>query len=171
MTFSVLRCILTGRFWYVPISSTKLKELLHVMNEFCRSAEDEITFNIYLITQIPGVAVDYFYDGHPSEAEGKLLPFLRSITERFGPPGESSTAVNGPWEEQTTSYVEYQQRFREEPVKTYKMWKSAFLGELTPKVWIGGNTNLRLFGRIKGQQLRCKAGCSGDTSTSGFFGR
>ena len=106
------------------------------MSEFCRSAEDEITFNIYLITQVPGVAVDYFYDGHPSEAEGKLLPFLRSITERFGPPGESSTAVNGPWEEQTTSYVEYQQRFGEEPVKTYKMWKSAFLGELTPEVWI-----------------------------------
>lgn len=132
----VLRCILIGRFSYVPMSSTKLKELLHCMNEFCRSAEDEITFNIYLITQIPGVAVDYFYDGHSSEAEGKLLPFLRSITERFGPRERVLPLLMVLVKNRPPLMSEYQQNFGEEPVKTYKMWKSAFLGELTPKVWI-----------------------------------
>ena len=116
------------------MSARKLRELLRVMDEFCRTAEDEITFNVYLITQIPGVAVDYFYDGPPGKAKESLLPFLRSITETFGPPGENSSAVNGSWEEQTTSYLDYQQRFGQEPVKTCKMWKSALLGELTPEV-------------------------------------
>ena len=116
------------------MNATKLRELLQVMNEFCRAAEDEVTFNIYLITQIPGVAVDYFYDGAPTEADRRLLPFLRTIIETFGPAAEGSSAIEGPWEEQTTSYLEYQQRFGEEPVKTHKMWKSAFLGELTTKV-------------------------------------
>lgn len=123
-----------GRFYYIPMNATKLRELLQVMNEFCRAAEDEITFNIYLITQIPGVAVDYFYDGAPGEAEKRLLPFLRTITEAFGPPAEGSSVIDGRWEEQTTSYLEYQQRFGEEPVKTQKMWKSAFLGELTTEI-------------------------------------
>ena len=116
------------------MSARKLGELLHVMDEFCRTAEDEITFNIYLITQIPGVAVDYLYDGPPGKAEESLLPFLRSIAETFGPPGENSSALDGSWEEQTTSYLEYQQRFGQEPVKTCKMWKSALLGELTSEV-------------------------------------
>lgn len=116
------------------MSAKKLGEFLHVMNVFCREAEDEITLNIYLITQLPGVAMDYFYDGPPGEAEKSLLPFLRSITETFGPPGENSSDVGVPWEEQTTSYLEYQQRFGNEPEKTTKMWKSAFLGELTPEV-------------------------------------
>lgn len=115
------------------MTATKLGELLHVMSEFCRHAEDEITFNIYLITQIPGVAVDYFYDGPPCDAERKLLPFLRSLTEKFGSQ-ENSSAINGSWQEQTTSYLEYQQRFGAEPEKTSKMWKSAFLRELTPEV-------------------------------------
>lgn len=123
-----------GRFHYIPLSAAKLGELLHAINEFCRSAEDELTFNIYLITQIPGVAVDYFYDGPPGDTEKSLLQFLRCITETFGPPGNGSSAINGPWEEQTTSYLEYQQRFGEEPVKTQKMWKSALLGELTTEV-------------------------------------
>lgn len=114
--------------------AAKLGEFLHVMNEFCREAEDEITFNIYLITQFPGVAVDYFYDGPPCDAERTLLPFLRSLTEKFGSPGENSSAVDGSWQEQTTSYLEYQQRFGVEPEKTSKMWKSAFLGILTPEV-------------------------------------
>ena len=125
---------ITGRFCYLPMSTIKLGDFLHVMNEFCREAEDEITFNIYLITQIPGVAVDYFYDGPPCDAERKLLPFLRSLSETFGAPGENSSAIDGSREQQTTSYLEYQQRFGPEPEKTSKMWKSAFLGELTPEV-------------------------------------
>ncbi|KAJ7390510.1 hypothetical protein OS493_024542 [Desmophyllum pertusum] len=116
------------------MSTIKLGDFLHVINEFCREAEDEITFNIYLITQIPGVAVDYFYDGPPCDAERKLLPFLRSLSETFGAPGENSSAIDGSREQQTTSYQEYQQRFGPEPEKTSKMWKSAFLGELTPEV-------------------------------------
>ena len=112
----------------------KLGELLHVMNKFCREAEDEITFSIYLITQLPGVAVDYFYDGPPCDAERTLLPFLRRLTEKFGRPVENSSAIDGSWQEQTTSYQKYQQRFGAEPEKTRKMWKSAFLGVLTPEV-------------------------------------
>lgn len=147
-----MRRIPTGRFYYIPMSARKLKELLRVMDQFCRTAEDEITFNIYLIAQIPGVAVDYFYDGPPGKAGESLLPFLRSITETFGPPGENSSAIDGSWEEQTTSYLEYQQRFGQEPVKTCKMWKSALLGELAPEV--GQNNHLlrttsqRFFGRL-----------------------
>ena len=112
----------------------KLGEFLHVMNEFCREAEDEITFNIYLITHFPGVAVDYFFDGLPRDAERNLLPFLRRLTETFGPPMENSSAIDGSWQEQTTSYRRYQQRFGAEPEKTHMMWKSAFLGTLTPEV-------------------------------------
>ena len=124
----------TGRFCYLPMTATKLGEFLHVMNEFCREAEDEITFNIYLITQIPGVAVDYFYDGPPCDAERKLLPFFHSLTEKFGSQEENSSAIDGSWQEQTTSYLEYQQRFGAEPEKTSKMWKSAFLRDLSPEV-------------------------------------
>lgn len=105
-----------------------------MMNKFCREAEDEITFSIYLITQFPGVAVDYFYDGPPYDAERTLLPFLRRLAEKFGPPMENSSAIDGSWQEQTTSYQKYQQRFGAEPEKMHKMWKSAFLGILTPEV-------------------------------------
>lgn len=125
---------LIGRFWYLPMPAVKLGEFLHVMNEFCREAEDEITFNIYLVTHFPGVAVDYFFDGPPCGAERTLLPFLRRLTEKFGPPVENSSAINGSWQEQTTSYRSYQQRFGAEPEKTRKMWKSAFLETLTPEV-------------------------------------
>lgn len=125
--------IITGRFCYLPMPSEKLGEFLHVMNEFCREAEDEITFNIYLITHVPGVAVDYFFDGPPCDAERTLLPFLRRLTEKFGPPMENSAAIGGSWQ-QTTSYRTYQQRFGAEPEKMSKMWKSAFLGTLTPEV-------------------------------------
>lgn len=118
------------------MTTTKLEEFLHVMNEFCKEAEDEITFNIYLITQIPGVAVDYFYDGPPCDAEKKLLPFLSSLAGKFGPPTENASATTGSWAEQTTSYQGYQQRFGPETVRTIKMWKSAFLRELTPEVKI-----------------------------------
>ena len=109
-----------------------LKDFLHVMNTFCRTAEDEITFNIYLITNIPGVAVDYFFDGPPAEAKRNLLPFLQSLTERFGHP--ENPADYGSFHEETTSYLEYQQRFGKEPQKMRKMWKSAFLDDLTPEV-------------------------------------
>ena len=133
-----LKCLfvlqLTGRFCYLPMTSTKLGEFLHVMNEFCSEAEDEVTFNIYLITQIPGVAVDYFYDGPPCDAERKLLPFLRSLKEKFGPPEENSSTVDAIWQKHATSYLEYQQRFGAEPERTSKIWKSAFLRELTPEV-------------------------------------
>ena len=133
--FALSCCLsITGRFCYLPMAATKLGELLHDMNVFCREAEDEITLNIYLVTQIPGVAVDYFYDGPPSDAERKLLPFLRSLTKKFGTPQEGSSSVVDSWQEQTTTYQDYQQRFGAEPEKTSKMWKSAFLGELTPKV-------------------------------------
>ena len=47
---------------------------------------------------------------------------------------ENSSAIDGSWQEQTTSYQKYQQRFGAEPEKTRKMWKSAFLGTLTPEV-------------------------------------
>ncbi|XP_074629591.1 (R)-6-hydroxynicotine oxidase-like [Acropora palmata] len=47
-----------GRFCYLPMAATKLGELLHDINVFCREAEDERTVNIYIVTQIPGVAVD-----------------------------------------------------------------------------------------------------------------
>ena len=47
---------------------------------------------------------------------------------------ENSSAIGGSWQEQTTSYRSYQQRFGAEPEKTRKMWKSAFLGTLTPEV-------------------------------------
>ena len=128
------------------MTSTKLGEFLKVMNEFCSEAEDEVTFNIYLITQIPGVAVDYFFDGPPCDAERKLLPFLRSLKKKFGPPEENSSTVDVLWQEHATSYLEYQQRFGAEPERTSKMWKSAFLRELTPEVRlssvlsIGSNT-------------------------------
>ena len=125
---------LTGRFCYLPMPAEKLREFLHVMNEFCREAEDETSFNIYLVTQFPGVAVDYFYDGPPCDAERTLFPFLRRLAETFGPPMEDSSAINGSWQEQTTSYQKYQQRFGAEPEKTRKMWKSALLGMLTPEV-------------------------------------
>ena len=125
---------LTGRFCYLPMPAEKLREFLHFMNELCREAEDEITFNIYLVTQFPGVAVDYFYDGPPCDAERTLLPFLRRLTETFGPPMENSSTSDGSWQEQTTSYQKYQQRFGAESEKTHKMWKSAFLGILTPEV-------------------------------------
>ena len=125
---------LTGRFCYLPMPAEMLVELLHMMNKFCREAEDEITFSIYLITQFPGVAVDYFYDGPPYDAERSLLPFLRRLAEKFGPPMENSSAIDGSWQEQTTSYQKYQQRFGAEPEKMRKMWKSAFLGILTPEV-------------------------------------
>ena len=125
---------LTGRFCYLPMPGEMLVELLHMMNKFCREAEDEITFSIYLITQFPGVAVDYFYDGPPYDAERTLLPFLRRLAEKFGPPMENSSAIDGSLQEQTTSYQKYQQRFGAEPEKMRKMWKSAFLGILTPEV-------------------------------------
>ena len=130
----VLQLHVTGRFWYLPMPAVKLKEFVHVMNEFCREAEDEITFNIYLVTHFPGVAVDYFFDGPPCDAERTLLPFLRRLTEKFGPPVENSSAINGSWQEQTTSYRSYQQKIGAESEKTHKMWKSAFLGTLTPEV-------------------------------------
>ena len=123
---------LPGRFCYLPMAAAKIGEFLHVMNEFCKEAEDEISFNIYLITQIPGVGVDYFYDGLPCDAEKKLVPFLLGLTEKFGPFDEDSSG--GLCGKKTTSYLKYQQRFENEPKKTNKMWKSAFLRELTPEV-------------------------------------
>ena len=116
------------------MATTKHGELLHDINVICREAEDQITLNICLVTQIPGVAVDYFYDGPPCDAERELLPFLRSLMERFGTPQEGSSSVIDSWQEQTTTYQDYQQRFGAEPEKTSKTWKSAFLGELTPEV-------------------------------------
>lgn len=40
------------------MAATKLGELLHDINVLCREAEDQVTVNSYLVTQIPGVAVD-----------------------------------------------------------------------------------------------------------------
>ena len=101
----VISCCLstTGRICYLAMAASKLGELLHVINVFCREAEDQITLNIYLVTQIPEVAVDYFYDGPPCDAERRLLPFLRSLTERFGTPQEGSSSVVDPWQEETTT--------------------------------------------------------------------
>ncbi|XP_067017785.1 uncharacterized FAD-linked oxidoreductase YgaK-like [Acropora muricata] len=46
-TFALSCCLsITGRFCYLPIAATKLGELLHDINVFCREAEDEITLNI-----------------------------------------------------------------------------------------------------------------------------
>ena len=120
--FAISCCLsITGRFCYLRMTATKLGELLHVINVFCREAEDQLTLNIYLVTQIPGVAVDYFYDGLPCDAERKLLPFLRSLTEKFGTPEEGSSSVVDSWQEQTTTYLDYQQRFGAKPEKASKM--------------------------------------------------
>lgn len=89
------------------MAATKLWELLHDINVFCREAEDQTNLNIYLVAQIPGVAVDYCYDGPPCDAKRKLLPFLRSLTEKFGTPQEGSSSVVDSWQEQTTTYQDY----------------------------------------------------------------
>ena len=104
------------------MAATKLGELLHVINVFCREAEGKITLN-YPVTQIPGVAVDYFYDGPPSDAERKLLPFLRSLTKKCGTSQEGSSSVVDSCQEQTTTYMAYQQRFGTEPEKTSKNFR------------------------------------------------
>lgn len=100
--FVISCCIpIPGRFWYLPMATKKLAELLHDINVFCREAEDQVTLNNYLVTQIAGVAVDYFYDEPPCDAERKLLPFLRSLTEKFGTPQEGirSSSVVDSWQE------------------------------------------------------------------------